>query len=61
MNPAAVGETAKARAQPPTHNRKLVQDRRGFADRSCLNRVFKRLMGVPPARCRKQLRAAKRG
>jgi hypothetical protein len=31
------------------------------ADRNQLNRVFKRLMDVPPARCREPLRAAKRG
>ena len=32
----------------------------GFADQSHLNRVFKRLMGVPPGRYRAQLRAAAR-
>lgn len=32
----------------------------GFADQSHLNRVFKRLMGVPPGRYRAQLRAESR-
>jgi AraC-like DNA-binding protein len=32
----------------------------GFADQSHLNRVFKRLMGVPPGRYRAQLSAAAR-
>jgi AraC-like DNA-binding protein len=32
----------------------------GFADQSHLNRVFKRLMGVPPGRYRAQLRAETR-
>jgi AraC-like DNA-binding protein len=32
----------------------------GFADQSHLNRVFKRLMGVPPGRYRAQTRADNR-